>query len=341
MSRKSGRSCACTSRVVMSIITVAAALLIIGSRTNSGAASASSSPATLSQVLKLVQESVNLHKVPTDLTPRLSDFSNPNSAWMQSGPYYFGACDAYNFPSDDTNPKPCIFGNIHSSETIAIVGDSNSGNWVDGLDLGLRSTKFRLAAFPFSSCMMPDITYTESEDGSKWHQCNIWHDHVPSAILKLHPMAVIVVSGPWGGNISNSIWVKGMASFFNQITDKKSSIKRLLIGTIPWMPSDPVDCLSEKFNPSKCSLNYTSTAGSDWKPGSSLAFRAMIARDAEVIKATGAKYIDPKPWICYHDVCSPVIGKYLVYYDYDHFTIDYGEYLSGVITNAVMADVKP
>lgn len=237
---------------------------------------------------------------------------------------------------------PCFFGNLQATKTIVIIGDSNVGNWLPALGLGLATSPYRLAVFMFSGCPLSSITFT-SQMIDKAADCNTWHAAVPGAVQALHPVAIVGVSEVFANSgipptrknrtFSNAIWASGMTKFFNQVTGGNSSIKRILMGTTPHYPlSGPVICLSIHPNPSAC-------AGSVMSGGAS-SYQATQQRDASVASANGATFIPTASWFCTSAVCPSVVNGLIVSNDFDHTTIAYSEYLSTVATTALEAAVQ-
>ena len=50
--------------------------------------------------------------------------------------------------------------------------------------------------------------------------------------------------------------------------------------------------------------------------------------------AIGSRYVDPRPWLC-SKMCTPIIGRYLVYTDKYHITSTYGGFLENVLARGV------
>ena len=100
---------------------------------------------TTTQVTAAVKSSITTKRVSAAVAATLKQFSN-SSSYDLTGPSTYGACDPYDSEALALSPKPCFFGNLHGSKTIALVGDSNVGNWVPALSIGLAATQYRLAA---------------------------------------------------------------------------------------------------------------------------------------------------------------------------------------------------
>jgi SGNH domain (fused to AT3 domains) len=296
-----------------------------------GGASASTkdSVGTPAQVTKAVRSSISINTISPAVAKSLKVFSSP-SGFKLTGPSSFSYCDPYNSEALALAPRPCLAGNVLATKTIVLVGDSNVGNWVPALNLGLESTQYRLAVFGFSSCGLANLPYTSSW-GSLFERCRQWHANVPVAIRKLHPVAVLVASGDVGiRQYSDAVWASGVKSLFDEATRGSPSAKRIVMGTSPFFGESAVTCLTVHPDPQTCSLRYTQ--GSYYGAG--------LSRDKLVASASDAKLIDTSKYFCYSNTCPPIIGNILVYSDIDHVTIAYSSFISRVITSAVLADLK-
>jgi hypothetical protein len=296
-----------------------------------GAAIASPSDrvGTSSQVTEAIKASASLRTTPAGVTATLKEFTNPSSFDL-TGPSTFAACDPYKSQALALSPKPCFFGNLNGTKTIVLVGDSNVGNWVPALNLGLAATPYRLAVFGFSSCGLSNLPYTASW-GSLYERCRQWHANVPAAIRALHPVAVLASEGANGLNYPKTTWVNGVKNVFVEATLGSTTTKRILMGTSPYLSQSAVTCLSVHTDPQDCSLHYTS---SSWYYGS------FLSRDEQIASASHAKLINTSKFLCYRFACSPIIGDILVYSDGDHVTVAYSSFISRVVTSAVLSALK-
>jgi hypothetical protein len=277
-----------------------------------------------------VKSSTSTKTVSAAVAASLKVFANTNQSFDLTGPSTFGECDPYDSEALASAPKPCFAGNLHGTKTIVLVGDSNVGNWVPALSLGLAATPYRLAVFGFSSCGLANLPYTATWN-SLYQRCRLWHAKVPAAIRALHPVAVLGASGDVGTSYSNTVWANGVKSLFDAATLGSPSTKRMVMGTSPFFGESAVTCLTVHPNPQDCSLKY--------EPGSGY-YGAALTRDKLVAEASGATLINTSKYFCHKDTCSPVIGNLLVYSDIDHVTIAYSSFISMCITSAVLAALK-
>lgn len=309
----------------IAVATLVASALLIG--VSVGATVKSGTPA---QVAAAVKKSVTINSIPSGLTPSLSEFSNPVAAETYGGMHALHACDPYSYSKFVSHPVPCFGGNLKASKTVVFVGDSNVGNWAPGLTVGLATSKYRLASFPYPGCSTPDMTYTSQHqlDGTTPAECNTWHKAVLKAIKALHPFAIIAVSAPFGSTsgANETAWIAGMKKLFVQATLGAPSTKRILIGTSPGHTTSVPTCVVGNSNPQSCAV--PDTAGST--------YGNYLARDALIAKAASATLVSVDPLLCYGGSCSPIISKYLVYVDVDHISIAYSQYAAQVISDAVL-----
>jgi SGNH domain (fused to AT3 domains) len=293
--------------------------------------------ATTSAVANAVGSSAALTSLSSAVTAQLQ-----NANYVNKGDALGISCDGRKTASQVSHPTPCFFGNLNASKTIVMIGDSNVGNWLPALGLGLANSPYRLAVFMFSGCPLSSITFTSAMI-AKAAICNTWHNAIPVAVLALHPVAVVGVSEVFANSgippvrknqiFSNSVWAQGMTRFFNQVTGGNSSIKKILMGTTPHYPlSGPVICLSIHPNPSACAGSVTD--------GGTSSYAATQQRDANVASTNGATLIPTASWFCTSSVCPSVVNGLVVSNDFDHITIAYSEYLSTVVTTALEAAIQ-
>jgi hypothetical protein len=312
-------------------ITILIAVPLLLGVSAGGASTKSGTPA---QVAAAVAASTSITSIPKNLTPSLSLFSNPLAAEENGGMHSLTACDPYEHAGLVYHPVPCFFGDLKSKKTFVLVGDSNVGQWAPALAMGLATSKYRMADFPYPGCSTPDIVYTTQHqlNGTTPAHCNAWHKAVLKAIRALHPFAVILVSAPFGSTsgATESQWVAGMQKMFAQATLGAPKTLRILFGTSPGFPGPVPTCLVSNSNPQTCAVANTPSS----------IYGGYLSRDQLIATAASATLIPVEPWLCNGTSCSPIISKYLVYVDSDHISIAFSQFASQVVTNAVVKVLK-
>jgi hypothetical protein len=288
-----------------------------------GGATTSTKDVAATAVLKSIANASKITSIPSSLSPPLTDFGN-ETAGALSGDNLVWACDPYRTATLATKPVPCFFGDLSSTKTIAIVGDSNVGNWVPALNVGLKAAGYRLAAFSYAGCPTADVTYRSLPD-LQTSECNLWHKTVPPVVKALHPIAVLLASGEnFPSGMTNSSWISGFAKLFN-LTTFPSTV-RILMGTSPFTTVAPPNCLAAHSDPQACELHYAT--GSQYP--------VFLTRDPFIAQASHATLIPTYPWLCVKEVCPPIVSHYLTLADTDHLTTAYSQYIAPVVTAAVL-----
>lgn len=278
----------------------------------------------------MLQNSINVRTLPANLTPTLQVISQATSSSPELAMHYFIGCNAANNPEYRVDPTPCFLGDLSSTKTIVLVGDSNTGNYAAALDVGLKAAKVRLALFPYSSCPASAMYYTKlAPTATPAAQCNLWHEHVPIAIAALRPIAMVLVSAPLGTYQPRTAWIAGIAKFFDQVTKTSPQTRRILMGSIPYFQVKPAVCLSIKRSPEACMETYSQRQNF---------YRKILDLDSASAAAAKAVLVPANQWLCWKETCPSVIGKYLAYFDNDHFTQQFVLSLAPIVSPVILAE---
>ena len=286
-------------------------------------------PATSAQVLAAVHSAASGGSVPATLNPKLSAFDSVVDTYRQTGVALLDSCtpNLTSNASQIANPVACEFGNLSSSKTIVIYGDSNVGNWFPALSLGLGSSAYRLMAYSYAGCPTADLPYTAAmlTTSAAALACRTWHSAVERQISALHPLAIIAVSSYELVSVSPAIWASGIAKFFTAATVQSPRTKRFIMGTSPFFMIPVAQCLARAQNISSCALHLSQTYGS-----------ILSTRDPLVASVSKAKLILTSQWFCSGQICPAVVAGNMVAADHDHLTQVESVYLSKVATAAVL-----
>ncbi len=268
------------------------------------------------QVRALVTKSTQIRTLPADLTPTLAGVYDD---WGGQR----GACFASQ--SQSTIPSSCIFGDPTADRTMVLYGDSHTAMWFRAIDLIARSAHWRLIALGKGSCPTDSLPYRnppgyENAVG-EFATCDAWHTFALHRIRQIRPDLVIITQ-QFRPDVDNQLysysqWRDGLERTFSLLGVPGKDI--VVIGNIPILPQSPPNCLS--LHPD--AVQTCGGTAPAWQIPFSRAERAAAAR-------AGARYIDLTPWFC-ASTCSPVIGKYLVYWDDYHITAAYSLYLARVL----------
>jgi hypothetical protein len=155
--------------------------------------------------------------------------------------------------------------------------------------------------------------------------CKAWHQFAIKRIRQLRPNLVVITQEfrnmPDGQLYTPKQWQDGLEKTFSLLGVPAKRI--VVLGNVPILPKSPPECLS--LHPDDVQ------ACSGIPPSFEDQFNN--AEEAATVHS-GARYINVKSWFCAVG-CSPVVGKYQVYFDDYHITATYSVYLARVLDDAL------
>ena len=114
--------------------------------------------------------------------------------------------------------------------------------------------------------------------------------------------------------------------FFSSIT--VPGVQFDVIGNIPQLPNDPVQCLdANRDDVQACSAPTAKSLNPYGKA------------EKQAVQSVGGHYVDVTPWFC-SAMCTAVIGNYQVYLDQGHVMGSYAILLGGVMAQALQLPVS-
>ena len=295
-------------------LTVKAALLPAGSGI---AAYDAAVKQAFAQVQAAVAASADLQAVPSNLDPPLAD-----AAKRPLGPQ---GCLRDLLPID--HPQ-CATGDIASSTTVALVGDSNAAMWQPAFEQVAAQRHWRLETLAKGYCPMMDLPVAIPLFGGEYTECEQWRGRILARLQAEHPrLVVLTMMRRYGAQYG---WASGLTSYdpawVASLTRQVQQLRRtgaqvLVLGAIPDPQSVVPLCLSLHLDDARaCS-----------PPASKAVNQPGIAAEAAATKAGGGQYADLTALFCTADRCPVIVGNTLVYRDQDHVTFEYSRLLAPVI----------
>lgn len=207
----------------------------------------------------------------------------------------------------------CEYGDIHSSQTVVLYGDSHAAQWLPALDEIGKRRHIKIVSLTKSSCPSSEVIKQVTSQ-YKVADCQRFRDNSIARIAKIRPLAVIatgmqpiVLSGT--NTKAKSWWLLGEAKLFSRIKDLTTY--PIYLGDTPLPHRDIPDCL---------------VAGEGKACDSSTPIPAGAA--------IGFHYINPNPWLCGRD-CPAMIDGIVVYRDQSHISVAMSKHLSTQLESAL------
>jgi len=206
----------------------------------------------------------------------------------------------------------CVYGDVSSSRSIALVGGSHSAHWLPALDLLGRELGWRVVVFTKSNCLFS----VETGNVTLGERCEQWNERTLQLLLE-HPPAVVVTTSTRGSGRDEHV-PPGFLLRWAQL--EHAGIKVIAIRDTPWMKFWVPECLEMKGHDSVNCAQPTD---------------AMLARPSPVEtlseRPSNVHFVDMSDYFCDETHCHPVIGNVIVYRDDSHITAAYSMTLAPML----------
>jgi peptidoglycan/LPS O-acetylase OafA/YrhL len=278
--------------------------------------------AAVSQVFTQVQAalaaSAGIKAVPSNLEPPLTDAAAEDTS------VYLGGC-MRDFLQ--TGHPECASGDTSSATTVALVGDSHAAMWNPAFQQLADQRHWRLETLARAGCPLLDLPITSPLLHREYTECEQWRSEIMARLRAEHPR--LVVLSMWRG-YGSADWPSGFTSYDRTWLDSLTrTVQRLreigaqvlVLGPIPDPQSVVPVCLSAHLDDATVCAPTRSAATDP----------SGIAAESAAARAAGAHYADLTDLFCTADRCPVIVDNTLVYFDWNHLTLEYSRALGPVI----------
>ena len=278
----------------------------------------------VAQVQAGVAASADLKAVPSNLTPPLAHAAAEQQAYLQNG--------CLRTPFQSGQPE-CATGDTASATTVALVGDSHAAMWNPAFQQIAEQRHWRLEMLSKGACpltKLPITTHLFSRLVEHFEHCEQWRGQVMARLRTEHPRLVVVSLWRGYGAGSSNGWLSGFTSYDAAWIDSLTRLVQqlrgigaqvLVLGPVPAPDTVVPVCLSGHLDDARACSPPRSTAVNE--PG--------IAAESAATQAGGGQYADITDLFCTTNRCPVIVGNTLVYFDWEHLTLEYSRLLAPVI----------
>jgi len=274
-------------------------------------------PGPLHAIGPPTRTSVDTQPVPGNLRPPLDQARNDVPVTYTDG------CHLGFF---ETQPRQCVFGDPASRTVVVLFGDSKAGQWFPALAQLATARHWRLVSLTKSACAAADVTVWNSSLDRPYLECDTWRTRALARLAVERPTLVIVADDRFYDLAINgkavpvaerpAVWKAGLARTLARLHAASRAV--VVIGDTPRSRVDPPVCLAAHLaNALLCATPAKQAIDVGW-----------LARERATAGASGARFIDPSPWVCPSDPCPAVIGRLLVYREPGHLTATFAAALA-------------
>ena len=207
----------------------------------------------------------------------------------------------------------CAFGDLTSSTTIVLAGDSHAAQWFPVLEQLATEHHWKLIARTKSSC--PALILETLRFGAPDKSCGKWQQLLVVEINKIQPAMLFIANYSQNryGLVNNasdytSAWNNGLTNFVSALTIDHSKI--VLFGDTPRPTANIPECLTLKANANKrTACDFVNLLTSTSMSAPTLATQLHIY------------FLNPVPWFCTTTKCPAISGGVNVYRDGSHLSV--------------------
>lgn len=220
---------------------------------------------------------------------------------------------------EEVRQEPCVYGDVHGSKTVLLVGDSHAGNWFAGLDRAAKTLHWRLVVRIKASCRPIDVPQKRS-DGRDYPECDAWLRRVLADLKAIKPDLVVV------GGTAHNLPEDGERRVIEKLA---AAAPTIVMRSTPRLPEAPAVCLKRVKTPAECT----------W-PLSDL----LVAHSYPKTRATdlpeGARVVDLNHRLCPQERCSAVSGGRVLMFDDHHVSNSFAATLAPEFENLLRTSEK-
>nr|WP_234818058.1 acyltransferase family protein [Mycolicibacterium sphagni] len=270
------------------------------------------------QVQTALVASAGIQSVPSNLVPPLA-----NAALEDKDVYLRGCMRDFL----ETGHPECASGDTASATTVALIGDSHAAMWNPAFQQLAALRHWRVETLAKTGCPLLDLPISSPLLHREYTECEQWRTEIINRLRTEHPRLVVLsmwrgygsVGWPSGFTSYDPAWLDSLTRMVHQLRDSGTQV--LVLGPIPDPQSVVPVCLSAHLNDATAC-----------EPQRSSAVNASgIAAEAAAVKSGGGHYADLTDLFCTADRCPVIVGNTLVYFDWNHLTLEYSRALSPVI----------
>jgi len=241
--------------------------------------------------------------IPWPLVPAITKIETDGYA-LRSG------CDA---GTTDTSSRVCPLGDLSSTRTLAVFGDSHARMWLPTILRMAERDHWRVLPIVKEGCA-PKLWV-----GPSLQHCNVWFRWAAGRVSALRPTVSLII-GKWS-QANPAAAARGVMAAVTAFSHASAHV--VVVSDPVVAPGNSVDCLL--------------TRGATMKTCSPIAPTNTIDADravAQVVRQAGAGFMGVGGWFCAHPepgypiVCPLVVNRTITLRDFNHVSETYALELS-------------
>jgi hypothetical protein len=237
---------------------------------------------------------------------------------------------------------PCEFGDLRSSTTIILLGDSHAEHWLGGLDRVGRERGWKIVAMVKGGCPVADMPELVNARLKRYyHECTRYRDAMLRRIVTMRPAGVILSSWdhyiPPDGTgsdwqVTPELWQRGLRRTYARLTAAHLPVVAIRGTPRTWF--DVPACLSRR------AARLPFAAECTYERERALS-RAAIAAQSDAARGLPVRFVDMNDQICAAPRCGVIRNGAVVFADDNHLTATFSRSVAPVLGERLAVALGP
>jgi SGNH domain-containing protein len=238
-------------------------------------------------------------------------------------------------------PKPCYFGDLSSSVTVALVGDSRAAQWAPAVQAVAAQRGWRVMTVTKAGCPFADVPLAKGPVGQQvaYPSCVAWNaalagllragPHRPTFVVT-SAFSPYIAADPAGHGLTGAANQTALSAGFHRswAALNQAGVPVVALRETPLMSTDVAECVAQ---------HRSSLSECDRLRSGALRAATVISPAAQGLPAT--RMLDLTSGVCPVKHCPVVIGNVLIYRDNHHLTATYARSLAPFLS-AGLAELR-
>lgn len=236
--------------------------------------------------------------------------------------YQFGCVT----PFLDARLRECVFGDVGSSTTVVLVGDSHAAQWFPALESISNQNRWRLVTMIKVGCPAVFLHVVRAGLGHEEQQCALWREAAIKRIAEIGAHNAIVGTSNEYPRVSPQEWFEGTRMLAQRLTS--SGVQILLMRDTPHAPFEVPQCLAR--------AHWRGSGNCNFIRSQALGQTVFGIEQAVAQSLPHVWNIDLSDRICGPERCEVVQSGRIILRDGDHLTASYVESLAPALAARIV-----
>ena len=234
--------------------------------------------------------------------------------------------------------RPCFAGDVGSSTTVALLGDSHAEHWLGALDRAGKERRWKIDVMVKGGCPVSDAPeMTHPRRIRHYRECAQYREAMLQRIIRERPAAVILSSwdhyiamdgrsSSW--QVTPEQWEAGLRRSYTRLV--KAGIRVIVMRDVPKTHFDVPECLSRK----EAGLPFARPCS--YPRAQSISLVGIRAQN-RAASGLPISFIDMNDVICPGLRCPPQQKGVVIYTDDNHITASFARSVADILGARIVA----